>query len=119
MTAALSERRATEPSFSFSKDGVHPDALGHAVIARAYLLGCGYSEAVAKQPLAFARGERAEFIALVRARGTLLKDGWLTATGHKRPEMAVGLPLAEAQERAAQIDASIRNLISGSPARTP
>ncbi|MGC8641949.1 MAG: hypothetical protein ACP5XB_18945 [Isosphaeraceae bacterium] len=47
-------------------------------------------------------------IDLVRQRQALLKDAWLTATGHKRPGMAQGLPLPEATKRAETLSARIR-----------
>jgi lysophospholipase L1-like esterase len=34
MLAALTERRRTDPAFSFSADGVHPGALGHLTMQR-------------------------------------------------------------------------------------
>ena len=37
----------------------------------------------------------------------MLKDAWLTATGHKRPGMKQGLSLAEAQARAAELGKQI------------
>jgi hypothetical protein len=37
-------------------------------------------------------------------------NAWLTATGHQRPGVAVGLPLAEAESRAAALTEKIRAL---------
>jgi hypothetical protein len=41
----------------------------------------------------------------------LLKDAWLTAVGHKRPGMAAGLPLQEAERQADATEAEIRKLL--------
>ena len=41
------------------------------------------------------------FFDLVLERHNILKDSWLTQTGHKRPEMKKGLPLTEANVKAA------------------
>ena len=43
-------------------------------------------------------------IKLVHARGAILTDAWLTETGHRRPGMNKGLPLAEAQAKAAELE---------------
>lgn len=44
----------------------------------------------------------------IEAKQRLLKDAWLTATGHKRPGVKAGLPLDKAQAQAATLDASAR-----------
>ena len=51
-----------------------------------------------------------EILKLVKKEQDLMKDAWLTATGHKRPGMHKGLPLDDARAKAAEIDASIREL---------
>jgi S-methylmethionine-dependent homocysteine/selenocysteine methylase len=52
-----------------------------------------------------------QILKLVSQRQTMMKDAWLTATGHKRPEMKVGLPLEEARAKAAEIEKQIRALM--------
>jgi len=52
-----------------------------------------------------------QILKLVSQRQTMMKDAWLTATGHKRPEMKVGLPLEEAKAKAAEIEKQIRALM--------
>jgi pimeloyl-ACP methyl ester carboxylesterase len=49
----------------------------------------------------------------VKQKQLLLRDAWLTATGHKRPGVKAGLPLAEAQAKAAVLDAEARRLARG------
>ena len=103
MDQALAERRANDPEFRFAGDGVHPGAAGHWVIARAVLDGLGLATDD------FTTNPRyTDLIKLVRQRGRILADAWLTDTGHKRPGMAKGLPLAEAQAKAAELEPKIR-----------
>ena len=52
---------------------------------------------------------------LVQRRQKLLKDAWLTDTGHKRPGMNKGMPLAEARRQAQEIEVQIRNLLIPAP----
>jgi lysophospholipase L1-like esterase len=106
----LDEGHRRDPSFRLADDGVHLNAAGHWQIARAILAHWKYD--VADVP----SGEKAlstlphgpEVLGLVQKRQRLLKDAWLTETGHKRPGMAAGLPLDEARRRAAGIETEIR-----------
>ena len=54
-----------------------------------------------------------KILQLVAEKQGIMKDAWLTATKHTRPEMKVGLPLKEARIKAKQIDDQILNLVSG------
>ena len=113
MDQALAERRATNPDFRFAGDGVHPGAAGHWVIARAVLDGLGQATDD------FTTNARyTDLIKLVRARGRIVTDAWLTDAGHLRPGMNKGLPLAEAQAKAAELDPKIREAaaaLAGNP----
>jgi lysophospholipase L1-like esterase len=100
---AIAEKRKADAGFTFSRDGVHPDAAGHRVMANAVLRGLdlpliGES---ADPPSKFARVSK-----LVRERNRILTDAWLTYTGHKRP-MKAGLPMDEARQKAAMIERAI------------
>ena len=48
-----------------------------------------------------------EILGLVQRKQRLLKDAWLTATGHDRPGMKAGLPLDEAGRQAQTLDERI------------
>ena len=100
--------------FALAEDGVHPNDVGHWIMAKTILLALG-DKAVADAPnLKSAMGSfpnAAQLTKLVSEQQNLLKDAWLTATGHKRPGMNVGLPLSEAKTKAAAIDAQINALL--------
>lgn len=51
----------------------------------------------------------------VRRRQQLLRDAWLTETGHRRPGLPTGLPIETARERASAIDAELRRLAAPAP----
>jgi pimeloyl-ACP methyl ester carboxylesterase len=53
----------------------------------------------------------AEFLKLVQQRQQLLKDAWLTDIGHQRPGMNKGLPLSEAQQKAAALEEKMHALL--------
>jgi len=51
-----------------------------------------------------------QLLKLIQQRQAIMKDAWLTATGHQRPGMSKGLPLPEAEAKAAELDRKIREL---------
>jgi lysophospholipase L1-like esterase len=101
--------------FALAPDGVHPGEVGHWLMARQLLLYLGEKE-VARYPdvkaALAARPNGGEVLKLVGERQALLKDAWLTATGHRRPGMKTGLPLPEAREKAAHLARELQVLLS-------
>ncbi len=110
MAATLGRMRQKDPKFSFSKDGVHPDALGHAVMARAILTAWNLRPDEGELLTRLSTPPESERLRLIRERRKLLENAWLTATGHTRPGVTAGLPLAEAEAKAAELTARIRAL---------
>jgi len=51
-----------------------------------------------------------EVLNLVRKKERLMSAAWLSAVGHKRPDVPPGLPLAEAQQQAGAIQEELRRL---------
>lgn len=120
----LSERRKTEPGFAFAGDGVHLNEIGHMLIAREILKVWGAPSQTlpaADQPSLSAREDDSltQFQSLVHDRQRLLTDSWLTEIGHKRPGMAQGMPIVQAEEKAVQMDRQIRELMAKLPPTFP
>ncbi len=109
MKARLAELRKDNPNFTFARDGIHPDKDGHRVMARPLLAYFGGTEEAANNDT---------LRRLVEKRVRLLGDAWLTATGHKRPGVAKGLPLEEAQAKAAELTRQINTMLHPRPAMT-
>lgn len=121
MNRWLAEQRQRDPNFNFTKDGVHPNGVGHWVMAKEILLYLGAkdvenaataSEMVASNP----HGE--EILKLTRQKEELLRDAWLNFCGFKRPGLKPGLPVPEAEAKAAELDRQIRELV-GSAVQNP
>jgi len=117
MNNYLAEKRRENPGFSMSRDGVHPNDAGHWVIAQALIEGLNLPKGrdvfdVAHLQETTGNGDDAALLKLIHQRNRLLSDAWLTYTGHKRPGMNPGLPMAEAQAKAAglvpEIEAAVR-----------
>lgn len=113
MKAELESRRSKTPEFFLAGDGVHPNEAGHWIMARQILLHLGAKDLGGVEDgralvAGFPHGQ--DILRLVEERQRLLKDAWLTATGHQRPGMNRGQPLDQAEARAQVIRAEIRRL---------
>lgn len=98
----VAQQRKTNAGFTLSGDGVHINAQGHRILSSAILAAWGMGQPLEVSP---------EISKQVEQRQRLLHDAWLSHVGHKRPGMKPGLPLAEVQSRAKQIDASLSTLL--------
>jgi inosine-uridine nucleoside N-ribohydrolase/lysophospholipase L1-like esterase len=108
MKKYLLDRRSVEPAFAFAKDGVHPDSLGHWVMAQAVLSYLGQDEHATSAIAAFERYPNGlSVFRLIAEKQGIMKDAWLTAAGHKRPGMNAGLPLEDARKKEAEINRQI------------
>ena len=120
MARHLARERQLDPKYRLAADGVHINEVGHLLIARQVLAHWGVStreidDAENADQAFSSRPHGPEVLELVRRRQRLLKDAWLTETGHKRPGMTPGLPLDEATRRAAEIGRQLRALLSPEP----
>ncbi len=115
MAAALAEKRKTDPGFSYAKDGVHASNDGHRLIAEAIIAALAPEKSAAFLKLLDSEWAKSapgrEFFSDIHKRNRLLCDSYLTTAGHLRPGMAKGLPIAEAEEKAAPFDARIREAV--------
>ncbi|PVD51021.1 G-D-S-L family lipolytic protein [Terrimonas sp.] len=116
MKKYLLDHRAKDTSFVLAKDGVHPGDEGHWLMAKQVLLYLNEDKIAGAASIndiisTYPNGEK--ILQMVAEKQGIMKDAWLTAIKHTRPEMKVGLPLKEARIKAKQIDDQIRNLVSG------
>lgn len=113
MKKFLMDQRASDTSFAFARDGVHPDALGHWVMAKQILLYLGEKHAAnfeRIEDVVTVHKNGVDILRLVSQRQQMMKDAWLTFTKHTRPEMTVGIPIEEAKEKYRVIEKQIRRL---------
>jgi len=117
MKKYLEEQRLIDSTFRYAEDGVHPNEIGHFVMAKQILLFLGETELLTvndiKSAIAnYANGEM--ILKLIEQRQDIMKDAWLSYTGHKRPEMNVGLPMVEAQQKNDELEKQIQELLKKS-----
>lgn len=100
--------------FALSPDGIHPEETGHWIMARQILLYLGFTDAKRYPSIKASLGKiqnGKEIYALVKKRQNLMRDAWLTSTGHLRPGLPTGLPLVEAEEKARDITGKLDTLM--------
>lgn len=120
MNDYIEGRRKKEPDFVFAKDGVHPNAEGHVLIADAILAGLAPNELDwwrKFQANLLVNPKRAELEKLVHDHVHILGDAWLSDVGHQRPGVKPGLPLPEAEAKAAEIETKIGAILAEIPAK--
>jgi hypothetical protein len=107
------DQRLIDPDFAFAKDGIHPNDQGHFIMAREILLGLGeqVKEAETIEELLSAFPQGIQILLLVELRQEILKNAWLSHTGHKRPGLPEGLPISEAKQKVAEIKKEIQSLL--------
>ena len=120
MKQHIAEGRGRDPNFRLAGDGVHVDASGHWLIAREILrhwgiLAGGLTNATSVEEVLKTRPHGLDALKLVQQKQRLLKDAWLTDTGHQRPGMTRGLPLEDAERQARKLDAELRKLLEPIP----
>ncbi|ULQ54628.1 SGNH/GDSL hydrolase family protein [Flavihumibacter fluvii] len=109
------QRQVADPDFSLAGDGVHPDEMGHWIMAKQVLLylepnndliaADGIKSLMAKNKNGL------QIFSLINERQQMMKDAWLTATRHTRPGMNSGMPLDDAKKEAIKIENLIRELL--------
>jgi len=116
MTTEVQARRAKDKDFTFQPDGVHPNAAGHWYVAQQLILALGDERAskwATPEEMAKELGVPAELLSLTKQRIDVLRDAYVGTAGHKRPGVAKGLPVDEAEKQAAELTAKIQSLVAG------
>jgi len=110
MKAALADGRVKNPKFTFAGDGVHPNLDGQLLLGIALSRGLGMTIDETSQDVKDSGTKAGQLFKLIDQRSRLLRDAWLSDTGHKRP-LSAGLPLEKAQAKAAEITGAIDKLL--------
>lgn len=115
MALALAERQRHDPTFAFSKDGVHPNSDGHWIIAREILRHLGANDipanAIDVSVLGTSFRDPSPLLDRIRQQQTLRKDAWLNQTGHLRPGMKTSPPPEEIAHSTEVLEKEIQSLV--------
>ena len=83
--AYLGKQRETKPGFTFAaKDGIHPDAAGHLLMARLVLAGLGASVSHENLDMELAQIQADPLYALVKSQRESRSAGWFKYVGYTR-----------------------------------
>lgn len=110
MNEALAAKRKENPQFTFAPDGVHPNQEGQVLIATILAKAWDLPLKPDGTPDA-ANG--AAVLDKIRKKQAILRLAWLSHVGHKRPGIAKGLPIEEAEKQSAVFDAEARKIAMG------
>lgn len=111
MTREVARRRETDKSFTFQPDGVHPNEAGHWFVAAQLIAALGDEPAAAAETPAKmleSLGVSPEILKPLAERTILRRDAYVGAAGHKRPGIAPGLPIDQAEQKATELTTRIR-----------
>jgi lysophospholipase L1-like esterase len=114
MNRWLADERQRDSNFNFTRDGVHPDNEGHWIMAKQILIYLGAKDVENVNGLCmmqFPNPNCDDIMRLVRQKEELLRDAWLNFCGFNRPGIKAGLPVPEAEAKAAELDKQIRELV--------
>lgn len=120
MTQALAKRKKADSQFTFEPDAVHPNSAGHWFIAQQLCKGfgdTGLTNADTPAAMLKAQGLPESLLTLIEKRAALRRDAYVSAAGHKRPGVAAGLPIEEAEEQADVLTKAIDATIEGEASR--
>jgi len=114
MNRFITEHRKTDAKYTFTRDGVHPNEIGHWLMARKILVHLGAPTNLetlnSVEPMLADYPHGDELLKLISQQEKILRDAWLTEADHLRPGHPVGLPLPEAEKQAAVLEIKIRAL---------
>lgn len=108
MRAEFDARRKANPNFHFAADGVHPDELGHLVMARAILSGLGVNAPVGDLDQELARVKADPVFQLVARHRESRSGAWLNYVGYTRERtVPPGDDISAAEKAAADLQRQI------------
>lgn len=112
MKQYLGNQKKQNPGFYLAADGIHPGELGHWLMAQSMLRHlCGPSkeieEATSIEDALRSHPNAKKILQLTSQEQQILKEAWLTKTGHTRPGIKPGLPLKQAQSSAKELQKKI------------
>jgi len=112
MAMRLKSKRKSDPAFKLSPDGIHPDKLGHLLIASQIVKALEVDTGKDGLDSLLERILADPLFALVDERRRTLSDAWLARIGYVREQRvqvpSIGEPLAKAEALQRRIEETLR-----------
>jgi len=112
MAAALAERRAADPAFTFAKDGVHPGDTGHLLMARIIGAALGLPLTAADLEIEVTRVKSDPVFELVSTRRRLRSEAWLNFVGFTNDRTYQSTSVTATEQAAKLLQAQIDTLLA-------
>ncbi len=112
MTQSIHARRVINPKFSVQGDRVHPNTLGHQIMAQSLIDWFSTPRTASTADLLRQHETPKGLRTLVNTRMQLLRDAWLTEIKHTRPGVKPGLPMEKANIQAKKLTTQINVTLS-------
>jgi lysophospholipase L1-like esterase len=107
MDAYIAKQRAKEPDFTFAKkDGIHPNAAGHLLMAQILLRAVGIPEADAE----LEKIEADPLYGLIKEQREARSVGWLKYVGYTRGETVKSDSVTDVEDKNAKLQVKIDTL---------
>ncbi len=113
MGKEIERRRMSDPKFTFQPDAVHPNEAGQWFIATQMMKAFGERDAEkwsSPDDMLADKKIKKELVGLFQQRMQIRRDAYLSTAGHKRPGMAAGLSVDQAEAKAAELTKTILGL---------
>ena len=112
MTQSIHARQVINPKFSVQGDRVHPNALGHRIMAQSLIHWFATPRTASTVDLIRKHQTPKGLRILVNKRMQLLRNAWLTETKHTRPGIKPGLPMKKAKKQINYLTTQINATLS-------
>lgn len=100
MDAYLAKQRKTVPGFTFAKnDGIHPDLLGHLLMAQLVLKGLGTPIVSGDLQAALTKIQADPLYGLIKQQREARSEGWLKYVGYTRGETVKTNSITQVEEQ--------------------
>ncbi len=122
MQRYLNTKREMHPEYFIAKDGIHPNKVGHSIIAITVLNSIQglyqhsshlqvNDEWLPMDKYFIQQKNGKDLLMLVTRKQALMKDAWLSHTKHLRPRMKQGLALSNAKDTEQTLNKLIQMLL--------
>ncbi|HEX3134292.1 MAG TPA: hypothetical protein VHX44_12010, partial [Planctomycetota bacterium] len=107
MTAYLAKRRMSEPAFTFSGDGIHPNDQGLLLMADCVLRGLGYPEVGNDLAASFSAIAADPLYPQIKRWREQRSNGWRDYVGFTREKTVTRATIADVEEQATALRTTI------------
>ena len=103
----LKQQRETNPTFSYSSDGIHPNAVGHLLMARTILNALGVPMDANSLDAELKKNQADPLFPLIAKHRQTRSDGWLAYVGYTRDKTVKSDSIESTEKTASDLQQQI------------